>query len=74
MSGITLKRAQEHLEAWLNAELAVSKGQSYQIGSRMLKRANLSEIRKQIQYWENKIAVFKKRGQLKVMRAVPRDL
>lgn len=73
MSGITLERAKTHLEAWLDAELAVSTGQSYRIGSRQLQRANLPEIRKQIQYWRSEIARLEGKGRRKVMRAVPRD-
>lgn len=52
---ITLERAKTHLNAWLDAELAVSSAQSYSIGSRTLTRANISEIRKQIDYWQNKV-------------------
>ena len=50
MSAITLEIAKEHLDIWLEAEKAVALGQSYTIGSRSLTRANLSEIRKSIQY------------------------
>lgn len=53
---MTLERAKIHLDAWYNAELAVSTGQSYSIGSRSLTRANLSEIREQIKYWEDRVA------------------
>jgi hypothetical protein len=74
MPAITLERAQKHLQAWLDAELAVSTGQSYSIGSRQLSRANLSEIRKQINYWRNEIAGINGRGRIRTKRAVPRDL
>lgn len=75
MAGITLDRATEHLEAWLDAELAVSTGQSYQIGSRRLQRANLSEIRQQIAYWQRKIYELDGNNRNKrVVRIVPRDL
>jgi hypothetical protein len=75
MAGITLDRAREHLEAWLDAELAVSTGQSYQIGSRRLQRANLSEIRQQIAYWQRKIYELDGNNRNKrVVRIVPRDL
>lgn len=76
--GITLEIAKQHLNAWLEAELVVTTGQSYQIGSRRLDRANLYQIREQIKYWENKVneleLMNRKRGKVKVMRAVPRDL
>ena len=53
MAGITLKIAQKHLNAWLEAELAVTTNQSYTIGSRSLTRADLSDIREQIVCWES---------------------
>ena len=74
MSAITLEQAKQHLQAWLNAELAVSTGQSYQIGSRQLQRASLPEIRKQINYWRSEVARLDGRGRRRVMRVVPRDL
>lgn len=73
-----LETAREHLSAWLSAELEVATCQSYTIGSRSLTRANLSEIRKQIDYWNNEVArlesLEKHRGRSRVFRAVPRDL
>jgi hypothetical protein len=52
---LTLTDAQAHLDAWLAADLAVSKGQSYSIGSRALTRANAAEIRTNIDYWQAKV-------------------
>lgn len=78
MAGITLAVAKKHLDAWLTAELEVTTHQSYTIGSRSLTKANLSEIRKQIEYWENQVArlenIEKRGGRNRVFRAVPRDL
>ena len=78
MAGITKETAQKHLDAWLEAELVVTTGQSYTIGSRNLTRANLTEIRNAIDYWNNKVkaleTVEKNGGRNKVRRAVPRDL
>lgn len=74
MSGITLERAKTHLEAWLNAELAVSTGQSYSLGTRQLTRANLSEIRRQITFWRNEISALSGKGRIRTQRFVPRDL
>ena len=53
MAGISIEIAKKHLEAWLTAELEVTTHQSYTIGSRSLTKANLGEIRKQIEYWKN---------------------
>ena len=74
MEGITLERAKLHLNAWLDAELAVSTGQSYSVGSRSLTRATLPEIRKQTDYWRKEITSLSGLGRRRVRRYVPRDL
>lgn len=77
-SGISLEIAKKHLDAWLTAELEVTTHQSYTIGSRSLTKANLSEIRKQIEFWQDRVAqlenIEKRGGRNRVFRAVPRDL
>lgn len=55
MAAITLEQAREHLEAWLEADVAVSKGQSYSIGGRSLSRADASMIQDRIDYWSRKV-------------------
>lgn len=78
MAGITLETAQRHLDAWLEAELAVTNAQSYTIGSRIMTKADLEEIRKTIDYWNAKVTelenIKKYGGRNRVYRAVPRDL
>ena len=73
-----LETARFHLNAWLEAELEVTTHQSYTIGSRSLTRANLAEIRKQIEFWQNEVDrlenIEKSGGRNRVFRAVPRDL
>lgn len=69
-----LETAKKYLQAWLEAELAVSTGQSYRIGTRQITRANLSEIRQQINYWRKEVARLEGKGIRRVFRAVPRDL
>lgn len=75
--GITKQIAEEHLNAWLEAEMAVTTSQSYQIGGRQLTRADLGEIRKQIEYWSNKVekitAAEERGGRSRMFRVVPRD-
>lgn len=77
-NGISLEVAKKHLDAWLTAELEVTTHQSYTIGSRSLTKANLSEIRKEIEYWTNEVArlenIEKRGGRNRIYRAVPRDL
>lgn len=78
MAAWTLEQAKKHLEAWMEAEIAVTTGQSYTLRSRQLTRANLSDINKQIQFWANEVnkleAQSKRRGTNCVYRVVPRDL
>jgi len=78
MAAITLEVAKKHLEMWLEAESEVAINQSYTIGGKSFTRANLAEIRKQIEYWSNKVAelenLAKKKGRNRVYRIVLRDL
>ena len=72
----TLETAKEHLQAFLEAEIAVATGQSYRIGSRSLTRANLSEIKERINFWKNEVERLESgrpKG-IKQMRVVIRDL
>ena len=70
--------ARHHLNAWLEAELELTTHQSYKIGSRSLTKADLGQIRKQIEFWQNQVAKLenaeKRGGRNRVIRAVPRDL
>ncbi|MDP5277153.1 DUF6148 family protein [Chengkuizengella axinellae] len=68
----TIDTAKTHLESWLKAELAVSTGQSYRIGSRELRRADLNEIRKQILFWSREVKKLEKNPR-RVRRIVPID-
>lgn len=68
----------EHLDQWLEADLAVATGQSYQIGSRVLTRADAKEITEKIKYWSARLdeaeSAEKRRGRNRVYQAVYRDL
>ena len=78
MAGISLEIARKHLSAWLEAELEVTTHQSYTIGSRSLTKADLADIRQQIEFWKNEVArlenVEKRGGRNRIFRVVPRDL
>jgi hypothetical protein len=73
MSGISLETANNHLQAWLKAELEITTSQSYRIGGRTLYRADLKQVREQIDYWRGIVNTLCK-GRRRVKRAVPRDL
>ncbi len=55
---ITLTIARNALNAWVAADLAVARGQSYSMNGRSLTLANAREIREQITYWERRVASF----------------
>jgi len=55
---ITLKMAQDALNAWIKADLSVAKGQSYAMNGRSITLANIREIREQIHYWERRVAAL----------------
>jgi Family of unknown function (DUF6148) len=55
MAGISLAQAQAQLDAWLAADMAVSRKQSYRIADRQLSYADAAEIRSNIDYWNGKV-------------------
>lgn len=71
----TLDEARQHLQAWLDADLAVSRGQEYRIGGRSLTRAQAPEIAERIRYWRREVERLQTgRTGMRALRAVPRDL
>lgn len=65
---------------WLDAEAALATSQSYKVGTRELRRADLPEVREQIEFWENKYNKVTNEldgtsgGARRTVRIVPRDL
>lgn len=55
MAGLTAAQAQTQLDLYLAAEAKVLSGQEYEIAGRRLKRADLGEIRRGIQYWNAEV-------------------
>ncbi|EAQ5177143.1 hypothetical protein AHX05_19100 [Salmonella enterica subsp. indica] len=74
---ISLTEAQEMLSVWKEAYRAIAiGGQSYKLGTRQLNRADLSEVREQLDFWRNeveRITAGTRRGP-RVKRVVVRDL
>ena len=70
--------AQQHLNIWLKAEIAVSTGQSYQIEQMTLTRASLKQIRESIAFWEKKVAEAEAeergRGRNRIYHFSPHDV
>lgn len=78
MAVFSKELCKKKMETWLAAEEAVATGQSYQIGNRMLTRADLKQVREQMEYWAGKLAQAeaegKNGGRNRGYRAVIRDL
>lgn len=78
MAVFSKELCKQKLKTWLTAEEAVATGQSYQIGNRMLTRADLKQIREQMEYWAGKLAQAeaeeKNGGRNRAYRAVIRDV
>lgn len=56
MAGTELAEAQEMLNAYKAAERAVLLGKEYQIGGRVVRRSDLSEIRAGRQEWASEVS------------------
>lgn len=55
MTQLTAAQAQEHLDAWTAADLALASAGSYTIGNRQLTRVNAQEVRNHITYWQRAV-------------------
>lgn len=66
------------LDTWLAAEESIATGQRYQIGTRMMTRADLKQVREEIEYWAGKLseaeAEEKSGGRNRLYHFVPRDV
>jgi hypothetical protein len=78
MAVFSKELCRQKLETWLVAEQSVATGQSYQIGTRSLTRANLKEIREEMEYWGAKLAEAeneeKAGGRNRLYHFCPRDV
>ncbi|MEE9452553.1 MAG: DUF6148 family protein [Gammaproteobacteria bacterium] len=63
---LTLNHAQTQLAAWLQANLDVAEGKSVSLstpnGARSITREDSAEILRQIQYWQQQIALLSKQS------------
>lgn len=78
MAIFSKKLCTEKLNTWLACEEAIATGQSYQIGTRMLTRADLKQVREEMEYWAGKLAEAeaeeKSGGRNRMYHFVPRDV
>lgn len=63
MAGITLAQAEAQLAAYLAAETAVLRGQSYELAGRRLTRADLTAIQAGVELWSTRAAALDARAQ-----------
>jgi hypothetical protein len=71
-----LSTAQAMLSAYIAAEQAALRGQSYALNGQMVTRADLAEIRKGRAEWQgkvNRLSTGQSTG-MRVLRVIPRDL
>lgn len=78
MAIFSKKLCQQKLNTWLAAEESIATGQSYQIGNRALTRADLENVREEIEYWADKLAEAEAEetagGRNRLYHFVPRDV
>lgn len=71
MSGITLDQAQTQLQQYLDAEKAVLTGQRYELGGRVVVRADLATIQEGIKTWDARVKVLSARNVRRSRAVVP---
>lgn len=78
MAVFSKELCEQKLRTWLAAEEAIATGQRYQIDDRSLTRADLYDVRKEIEFWANHLAIAQNEekggGRNRAFRFVPRDL
>jgi hypothetical protein len=78
MSSERLNNAKIRLNAYYAAELAVLSGQEYKIGTRTMRKADLSVIKQTIKELENYVteleSVEEGKGRNRMIGVIPRDI
>lgn len=57
---IDLETSKTMLTEWINAEKAILKNQSYKIGDKEFTKVNMTYVRDNVRYWENKVKHLEK--------------
>jgi len=68
---MTLEQANQHLQAWLSADLALATGKEYRIGERTLRRTDAAEVKERIAYWSRQVSQLT--GRSRTRRVIPID-
>lgn len=74
MASEALERARRRLELYYKAEEAILTGQEYTIGSKKLRRADLSDVQAMISKLEKDVKALESGGKNRAVRAVPLDI
>lgn len=78
MAVFSKELCRQRLKIWLAAEEAIATGQRYQIDDRSLTRADLYDVRKELEYWAGKLAEAEAEeqggGYIRAYHIVPRDV
>lgn len=78
MAVFSKKLCEKKVKMWSEAEDAITTGQSYQIGTRMLTRANLKDVQEALERWAGRLAAAEAEersgGRIQAYRFVPRDM
>lgn len=74
MVNIRLENLKERLNRYYEAEEKILTGQEYRIGTRNLRRADLSQVRSAIKDLEIEINRIENKGARRITRIVPRDI
>lgn len=74
MANEALDRARRRLELYYKAEEAILTGQEYTIGSKKLRRADLSDVQAMISKLEKDVKALDSGGKNRAVRAVPLDI
>ncbi len=74
MANEALDRARRRLELYYKAEEAILTGQEYTIGSKKLRRADLSDVQAMISKLEKDVKALNSGGKNRAVRAVPLDI
>jgi hypothetical protein len=68
----TVEQANQHLQAWLEADLALATGKEYRIGTRLLQRTDASEVKERINFWSREL-VKAQGNKRRSRRVIPYD-
>lgn len=74
MANEALERTRRRLELYYKAEEAILTGQEYTIGSKKLRRADLSDVQAMISKLEKDVKALNSGGKNRAVRAVPLDI